>query len=243
MDYVPSLAAIAAAAQKSLDADAATLVASKAVAPAPPTTLDPRSAYTLAPGTADAVLSLAGARVQAAEAADFETRYGNTSRTVEATTAAVAAPVISPEPTKAVSAANRNWNEDVRLDHIPTRKIGTDTVVQYDNPRVMAAWRAAFPDIASRKYRGLTQADTNVKPDFERLKAESGLTFLEKDIYLICSDDNYRTISKDHPDTHINWISVDSDEIVLFWPKDMDRSGVKLLSGPVQAADEAVREA
>jgi len=242
MDYVPSLAAIAAAALKSPETDAATLVASKAIAPVPPAALDPRSAYTLAPGTADAVLSLAGARVSAVETADFETRYGATSRTAQATTAALSAPVIAPEPAKAVSAANRNWHEDARLDHIPTRKIGTDTVVQYDNPRVMAAWRAEFPDIASRKFRGLTQADTNVKPDFERLKAETGLTFLEKDIYLLCNDDNYKAISKDHPHTHINWIAVDSDDVVLFWPKDLDRSDVKLLGGPVKVADKGDSE-
>ncbi|SDN17915.1 hypothetical protein SAMN05216360_106174 [Methylobacterium phyllostachyos] len=237
MDYVPSLAALAAAGQKSPHIDAVT-PATNTVSPAVPTALDPRPAYALAPGTADAVLSLAGSRTQTADAVAFDTRYGYASRVAEVTTAAVAAPVVSPEPTKTVSAANRNWNEDVRLDHIPTRKIGTDTVVQYDNPRVMAAWRAAFPDVASRKYRGLTQADTNVKPDFERLKAESGLTFLEKDIYLLCSDDNFKAISKNHPDTHINWISVDSDDIVLFWPKDNGHSDVKLLSGPMQHPDQ-----
>ena len=243
MDYVPSLAAVAAAAQKSPHVEAATVAATNAVSPVASTALDPRPTYALNPGAADAMLALAGSRTQAAVTVEFETQYGHASRVAEVSAAAASAPVVAPEPTKAVSAANRNWNEDVRLDHIPTRKIGTDTVVEYTNQRVIAAWRAAFPDVASRKYRGLTQADTNVKPDFERLKAESGLTFQEKNIYLLCSDVNYKAISRHHPHTHINWIAVDNDEIVLFWPENTGPSDVKLLSGPVQAADDGEREA
>ena len=124
MDYVPSLAAVAAAAQKSPHVEAATVAATNAVSPVASTALDPRPTYALNPGAADAMLALAGSRTQAAVTVEFETQYGHASRVAEVSAAAASAPVVAPEPTKAVSAANRNWNEDVRLDHIPTRKIG-----------------------------------------------------------------------------------------------------------------------
>lgn len=222
MDYVPSMAAVAAASQKTPHDDAIALTAAKAVAPVAQTALDPRSIYTFAPGTADAMLSLADLKTQAVSAADFDTRYVHATHITEAATAVATAPVVSPEPTKAISASNRNWNEDVRLDHIPTRKVGADTVVQYDTPRVMAAWSAAFPDIAERKFRGLTPADTNIKPEKRKATTHPGATLVPNDIYLLCSTDNYKIFSETHPHTHVNWIPVENEEIFLFWPKDQD---------------------
>lgn len=239
MDFVPSTAAVAAVAQKSPHNEATAPAGTKAVSPLAQVSLDPRPIYALAPGTADAVLSLADMNVKAATAANFEAHYGRSSPAIEATTAAASAPVVSPEPAKAVSASNRNWNEDVRLNPIPTRKIGTDLVVQYDNPKVMAAWQAAFPDITSRKYRGLTLADTNAKPDLSRLRAESGLNFSEKAIYLMCNSDNYKSFVEEHPHTKISWIAVDSEDILLAWPKDTDRKDGHSADGPEPVAREA----
>lgn len=234
MDYVPSMAAIAAAAQKSQTDGLTPPETTKAVTPVAKTALDPRPAYTLAPGTADAMLSLAKTKVDAADAAEFDTRYGHSSRITQAATAAVAAPVVAPEPAKAVSAANRNWNEDVRLDHIPTRKVGEDTVVQYEYPQVVAIWNAAFPNVTGRKNRAVLLGDTKSKLELKRPTDESGLTLTEKAIYLLCSSDNFRLFSQDHPETHIEWIAVDNDDILWMWPKETghqhaDASGAPLL--------------
>ncbi|MCJ2138378.1 hypothetical protein MKK69_30720 [Methylobacterium sp. J-026] len=243
MDYVPSMAAVAAAAQKSPHADAVSIAASNVVSPVAPATLDPRPAYALSPGTADAMLTLTRTTTLAVEVVEFDTRFGHGSRTTEAATAAASAPVVSPEPGKASSAANRNWTEDVRLDHIPTRRIGTDLVVEYDTPRVMAAWSAAFPDIASRKFRGLRLADTNVYPDLRKVVNDSGIAVLEKDIYLLCNGDNYKSFSQNHPGTRINWIAVDNEDIVLAWPKHSDPGSAAALAHPVAVHDDANRGA
>ncbi|MEL6063119.1 MULTISPECIES: hypothetical protein [unclassified Methylobacterium] len=239
MDYVPSMAAVAAAAQKSPHADAPELAKSKAVVPVEPTALDPRSRYTLAPGAADAVLSLADLKTQAVNAADFDTRYVHAAHVAEAVTALATAPVVSPEPVKAASAANRNWNEDVRLDHIPTRKVGTDTIVQYDTPRVMAAWSAAFPDIPNRKYRGLTLADTNIRPEKRKALTAAGTTLVPKDIHLLCNTDNYKTFSEAHPHTNINWIPVDNEDILLFWPDQIEKMAEDNPSVPLHDPEES----
>jgi len=239
MDYVPSMAAVAAAAQKSQQDDAAVLATSKAVAPVQLTGLDPRPTYTLAPGTADAMLSLANVKTQAVSTAEFETRYVHASQITEAAAAVVTAPVVAPEPVKAVSASNRNWIEDVRLENIPTRKVGADTIVQYDNPRVIAAWGAGFPDVPDRRFRGLTLADTNVKPGNRSLSIEIGPTIAEKNIYLLCDTENYKAFSETHPDTHINWIPVENDEIVLFWPNDRIGDEAHVSSTPVHRPSEA----
>ncbi|WP_342106543.1 hypothetical protein [Methylobacterium sp. SI9] len=224
MDYVPSTNAVAAAAQKSPPIDATARAASKSAAPTEPIALDPRSAYVLAPGTADAVLSLANVKAQAVSAADFETRYVHATHITETVTAVATAPVVAPEPVKATSAANRNWSEDVRLDHSPTRKVGADTVVQYDTPRIVAAWAAAFPDIPNRKYRGLTPADTNVKPEVKMALMTPVAALVPKDIHLLCNTDNYKTFSEAHPHTNINWIPVDNEEVLLFWPSQIERT-------------------
>ncbi|MCJ2073728.1 hypothetical protein MKK75_33890 [Methylobacterium sp. J-030] len=238
MDYVPSMAAVAAA-QKSPHVDAIEAAASKAVSPVEPTALDPRPTYTLAPGAADAMLTLADMKTQAVGAAEFDTRYGHIAKVTEAATAAASAPVVSPEPTKVVSASSRNWNEDARVVHAPTRKVGTDTVVQYDTPRVMAAWSAAFPDIPTRKYRGLSPADTNVKPDLNQLLAENGAAILPSTVCLLCNADHYNTFSETHPHTHIDWIAVDNDEILLFWPKDAGHEAVHVSTAPMSDPEEA----
>jgi len=223
MDYVPSMAAVAAAAQKTPHADAATLATSKAVSPVERTALDPRSIYTLTPETADAVLSLAGLKAQAVSAADFDTRYLRATHVTETAAVVATAPVVSPEPTKAVSASIRTWNEDVRLDHIPTRKVGTDTVVQYDTPRVIAAWNAAFPDLPKRRYRTLTPANTHIRPETGETLAAASTPLAASNIYLVCNTDNYRAFSETHPHTHIKWIPVDNEETLLFWPSEQAR--------------------
>ncbi|WP_267421288.1 hypothetical protein [Methylobacterium sp. GC_Met_2] len=238
MDYVPSTAAVAAAAQKSQPDDAAALASLKAVALVQPKAIDPRPTYTLAPGTADAMLSLANTKTQAVSTAEFETRYVHASQITEAAAAVVTAPVVSPEPAKAVSASNRNWIEDVRLEHSLTRKVGADTIVQYDNPRVMAACSAAFPDVPDRKFRGLTMADTNVKPETRKGSTIKEQTILEKNIYLLCDTENYKAFSDTHPDTHINWIPVDNEEILLFWPNDRIGDEAHGLSKPVHRPPE-----
>ena len=238
MDYVPSMAAVAAAAKKSQPDDAAALARPKAVAPVQPAGLDLRPTYTLAPGTADAMLSLANVKTQAVSTAEFEARYVHASQITQAAAAVVTAPVVAPEPAKAISASNRNWIEDVRLENLPTRKVGADTIVQYDNPRVMAAWRAAFPDIPDRKFRGLTQADTNVKPDPRRLSSEIGPTIAEKNIFLLCDTENFKAFSESHPETHINWIPVENEEIVLFWPNDRLGDGAHASSVLVRSPSE-----
>ena len=239
MDYVPSMAAVAAAMQKAQQDDAAALAKSKAVAQVQPAALDPRPTYTLAPGTADAMLSLANVKTQAISTAEFESRYMHASQITEAAAAVVTAPVVAPEPVKAVSASNRNWIEDVRLEHIPTRKVGADTIVQYDNPRVMAAWNAAFPDVPDRKFRGLTMADTNVKPDKTRASNEIGPAIAEKNIYLLCDTENYKAFTETHPEAHINWIPVENEEIVLFWPNDRVRDEGNASSVPSHRSSEA----
>jgi hypothetical protein len=139
--------------------------------------------------------------------------------TVTATT-----PVVSPETTKTIGAANRNWSEDVRLDHSPSRIVGTDTVVQYDNPRVMAAWSAAFPDVAGRKFRGAHLSDTDLRSALRQLEIDIGFHGPEREVYVLCNSAHFESISQDNPKTHFNWIDVDNDDIVVFWPKSGDEA-------------------
>lgn len=242
MDNVPAMAAVAAAAQKSPHVEAIDLAASKAVSPVAPTALDPRPTYALTPGTADAMLSLADMKVQAVGAAEFEARYGHAAKATEAATAAVMAPVVAPEPAKVANASNRNWNEDVRLVTIPSRKVGSDTVVQYDTPQIMAAWSAAFPDTSARKYRGLSLADTDVKPETSRFLEEFAEPLLASSVFLICNAGNYKTFSETHPHTHINWIAVDSDEILLVWPKDAGEDKPHVVSASADDPKAAERD-
>lgn len=178
MDHIPSMAAISAATQKAQAADAASLTVAKELETPVAAGLDPRSIYTLSPVAADAVLSLAQSRTQAVQTAEFGTRYGHGAQAADAViaTAVAATPIITTEPTKSVSAANRNWNEDVRLQPVVFRKVGADLTVRYDNPRVMAAWSAAFPDIAGRKFRGLQVSDTHVKSALAEAAKEAGPT-------------------------------------------------------------------
>lgn len=225
MDHVPSMAAITAATQKAQPAEAASLTMTKEVAPSESAGLDPRSVYKLSPETADAVLSLAQAKTQAVAVAEFEARFGHGPQVSGAVmaTAVATTPVISPETTKTAAAANRNWSEDVRLEHIPVRKVGMDTLVAYDNPRVMAAWRAAFPDVAGRKFRGLQLSGADVRTDLGKTAADGGFDGLATDIYLLCNDEHFRIFCEHHPETRINWINVDNNEILMFWPKDRDQ--------------------
>ena len=222
MDHISSMAAISAATQKAQLAETASLTA-KEVVPPVAANLDPRSVYTLAPGMADAVLALAQTRTQAIQATEAGTRYGHVPRTDAMIATAVAVtPIVPVEPTKSVSAANRNWNEDVRLAPAAPRKVGADLTVEYDNPRVMAAWSAAFPDIADRKFRGLHVSETHVKSALAEAAKEAGFTGRQTDIYLLCNGEKFRAFSEDHPTTKINWININDDEIMLFWPKDLD---------------------
>ncbi len=220
MDFVPSMAAVSAAMQKIQQTEAVSLKAIVGVAPPAPA-LDPRSVYTLTPEAANAVLSLAQTRSQAVQIAEFDSRYGHGPEGTRAVmaTAAVTAPVVSVEPTKSVGAANRNWNEDVRLEPVTPRKVGADLTVQYDSPRVMAAWSAAFPDVARRQYRGLLVSDMAVKSALAVAAKNAGYSGTAKDIYLLCNGEKFRLFSDDHPDTKINWINIDNDEIFFFWPK------------------------
>lgn len=222
MDHLFPAAALSGTALKTQHPETASLTLTKEVSPSVPVALDPRSIYTLSPEAADAVLSLAEVKSAAVEAAEFDVRYGRGPQVTSAVMASTVAttPVVSPETTKTTAAANRNWSEDVRLDHTPFRKVGTDTLVRYDNPRVMAAWSAAFPDIAGRRFRGLQLADTDFKTALSKIAADGGFDGLEKDIYLLCNDVHFRRFSEDHPDTHINWINIDNDDILLFWPRD-----------------------
>ncbi|MGH1589096.1 hypothetical protein ACRBEV_12935 [Methylobacterium phyllosphaerae] len=222
MDYVPSMAAVTAAAQKPQPVEAVAPTPKEAITVAPPA-LDPRSIYTLTPEAAGAVFALVETRIQAADAAAFDPPDRRGAQVVTAlATAAAATPVVSPETTKTMAAANRNWTEDVRLEHSASRMVGTDTIVQYDNPRVMAAWSAAFPDIAGRKFRGLLLADTHLRSALRQAQIDTGLGGSEKNIYLLCNSEHFEAIRHEHPGTHINWINVDNDEIVLFWPKHSD---------------------
>ncbi|MGH1572147.1 hypothetical protein ACRAWG_17500 [Methylobacterium sp. P31] len=126
------MSAVTAAAQKLPQVEATIHnAAGKDVPPAASTSLDPRSIYTLSVEAVGAVLSMAQARVQAGETADFNAKYGQSPQLSGSVIAAAVAagPVVSPETTKTVGAANRNWNEDVRLDHDSFRRVGTDTVV------------------------------------------------------------------------------------------------------------------
>lgn len=225
MDHVPSMAAVTAATQKAQPAEAASLTVTKEVSPSGSAGLDPRSVYKLSPETAGAVLSLSQAKAQAVAVAEFEARFGHGPQAGGAVmaTAVATTPVISPETTKTAAAANRNWSEDVRLEHIPVRKVGMDTLVAYDNPRVMAAWRAAFPDVVGRKFRGLQLSDADVRTALGKTGADSNFDGLAKDIYLLCNDEHFRIFSEHHPSIHINWINVDNEEILMFWPKDRDQ--------------------
>lgn len=226
MDHLFPAAAVSGAAQKTPHTEISSLTLTKEVAPTVPVALDPRSIYALSPETAGAVLSLVQTKTQAVEVQDFDVRYGRGPQVAGAVMASAAAttPVASPETTKTTAAANRNWSEDVRLDHTPFRKVGADTLVRYDNPRVMAAWSTAFPDIAGRKFRGVQLAEANFKTALSKIAADGGFDGLEKDIYLLCNDAHFRVFSEDHPDTHINWINIDNDDILLFWPRDTDKS-------------------
>ncbi|MGH1572148.1 hypothetical protein ACRAWG_17505 [Methylobacterium sp. P31] len=87
----------------------------------------------------------------------------------------------------------------------------------------MAAWSAAFPDIAGRKFRGLLASDTNVESVISKIQADGGFDGQIKDIYLLCNSEHFKVFSEDHPDTHINWIAVDNDDILFFWPKERDQ--------------------
>jgi hypothetical protein len=223
MDYVPSMAAVAAATQKGQAPDAATASAAATVAHTATAALDPRSIYALSPEAADAVLTLAQNRIQPIQVAEFDSRYGHGPQTAGAAivTAVATTPVVVQESSKSVATANRNWTEDARLMSLPSRKVGADLSVQYDNPRVMAAWSAAFPDIAGRKFRGLQLSDTHLRSSLAKLAAENiGFSGLEKDIYLLCNDEKFKIFSSEHPETKINWIYVDNDDVVLFWPKE-----------------------
>ena len=223
MDFVPSMSAISVAAQKLQYGEATAIVAvGKEMQPAVPEALDPRSVYALSAQAADALLSLVQPKSPSAPPVDLNTMFGRSPRPdgTVMTTALAATPVVSPETTKVTNAANRNWSEDVRLEHSPYRKVGVDTVVQYDNPRVMAAWSAAFPDISEKKFRGLSLSATNFKAALSKIAADGGFDGLEKNIYLLCSSDRFRSFSEDHPDVHINWIDIDNNDILLFWPKD-----------------------
>jgi hypothetical protein len=131
MDYVPSMAAVTANVQKPQHAEAVALTTAKTVTPVPSVPLDPRSVYTLSPEAAGAVFALAETRIQASDATPLDLRGAQIVEVAMATVTATT-PVVSPETTKTLGASNRNWTEDVRLDHNPTRIVGTDTVVKYD---------------------------------------------------------------------------------------------------------------
>ena len=223
MDHIPSTAAISAATQKAQPVDSASLTATKELGPQIAAGFDPRSIYTLSPEAADAVLALAQTRTQAVQAAEFGARYGHGPRAVDAViaTSVAVTPIVSVEPTKSVGAANRNWNEDVRLEPLPSRKVGADVTVQYGNPRVIAAWSAAFPDIAGRKFRGLQVSETHVKLALTEAAKEAGFTGLQTDVYLLCNGEKFKIFSQDHPNTKINWINVDDDDMMIIWPKDL----------------------
>lgn len=225
MDHLPPAAALSGTALKTPHSETAALPLTKEVNPSVPVALDPRSILTLSPEAAGAVLSLAEAKTPPVAAADFDVRYNRGPQVTGSVMASAVAttPVVSPETTKTTAAANRNWSEDVRLDHTPFRKVGVDTLVRYDNPRVMAAWSAAFPDIAGRKFRGVQLADADFKTALSKIAADGGFNGLEKDIYLLCNDVHFKIFSENHPDTHINWINIDNDDILLFWPRDADQ--------------------
>lgn len=232
MDYVPPMAAITAAEPKLPHVDATAIAAnSPDTVGAVPDALDPRSIYALSAQAADAMLTLVQTKTQAVATAEFEARSGREPQVmgVAMATAVAATPVVSPETTKTTNAATRNWNEDVRLDHSPFRKVGTDTVVQYDNPRVMAAWSAAFPDIADKKFRGLQISAANFKNALTKIAADGGFNGIEKNIYLLCNSDRFKNFTQDHPGVHINWIDVENDDILLFWPKESDQGGATTL--------------
>ena len=224
MDQIFPAAALSGAALRTQHLETVSLDLTKEVSPSVPVALDPRSIYTLSPVAADAVLSLAQSRTQAVQTAEFGTRYGHGAQAADAViaTAVTATPIITTEPTKSVSAANRNWNEDVRLQPVVFRKVGADLTVRYDNPRVMAAWSAAFPDIAGRKFRGLQVSDTHVKSALAEAAKEAGFNGRQTDIYLLCNSEKFKAFSDDHPGTKINWINIDDDDILLFWPKEAD---------------------
>jgi hypothetical protein len=221
MDYVPSTAAVSAA-HKSDAVDVALPAVINAVAPTVPAALDPRSVYALSPEAANAVLSLAQLKVQAVQVADINSRYEVGPRAVAAVTATavVAAPVVAPESSKSTAVAQRNWTEDVRLEPVASRQVGADLTVEYDNPRVMAAWSAAFPDIADRKFRGLQLSGTPVKSALAKAAEVAGIDARSKDIYLLCNGEKFKIFSEDHPGTKVNWIDIDNDEILVFWPKE-----------------------
>ncbi|KIU32791.1 hypothetical protein ABID82_006007 [Methylobacterium sp. PvP062] len=216
MDYVPPMAAITAGAQKALPAEAAALAPAHDVKPvAAP---DPRSIYTLTPEAAGAVFALVENRIQVIDAAlDVTDRRGTQVAAAAMAAATATTPVVSPETTKTIAAANRNWSEDVRLDHSPSRLVGTDTVVAYDSPRVTAAWSVAFPELAGRKLRAAHLPGPSLRSVVH--EAEARLDDTGSDIYLLCNSAHFETIRQAHPRTHINWINVDNDEIVVVWQK------------------------
>ncbi|MGU3463441.1 hypothetical protein ACLBXO_01180 [Methylobacterium sp. C33D] len=216
MDYVPPMAAIAAASPKTHAADAAALAPTQAVksASAP----DPRSIYTLTPEAAGAVFALVENRIRVIEAAlDATDRRGTRAAAAAMATATATTPVVSPETTKTIAAAHRNWSEDARLDHSPTRHVGTDTVVDYDSPRVTAAWSVAFPELAGRKYRAVQGPGPSLRSVLH--EAEADMDDTGSDVFLLCNSAHFETIRQAHPSAHINWINVDNDEIVVVWRK------------------------
>lgn len=216
MDYVPPMAAIAAAAQKAPPGEATVLTPARDVNPvAAP---DPRSIYTLTPEAAGAVFALVENRIQVIDAAlDVTDRRGTQVAAAAMATATATTPVVSPETTKTIGAANRNWSEDVRLDHSPSRLVGADTVVAYDSPRVTAAWSLAFPDVPGRRFRAVQLPGPSLRSVLR--EAEAGLDDTGSDIYLLCNSAHFETIRQAHPRTRINWINVDNDEIVVVWRK------------------------
>ncbi|WP_287089538.1 hypothetical protein [Methylobacterium sp.] len=226
MDYIPPLAAVTAATQKANHAEELGLTTAKTAPAAVSAAPDPRSIYTLSPEAAGAVFALAETQIRAIDAMPFDPpdRRGTQIAAAAMATVTATTPVVSPETTKTIGAANRNWSEDVRLDHSPSRIVGTDTVVQYDNPRVMAAWSAAFPDVAGRKFRGAHLSDTDLRSALRQLEIDIGFHGPEREVYVLCNSAHFESISQDNPKTHFNWIDVDNDDIVVFWPKSGDEA-------------------
>jgi hypothetical protein len=221
MDQISSAAAVSAALQKDHAAEGVALAARSDAPTATPEALDPRPVYTLSPEAAAAVLSLALGRTQAGDNADFDARYGRASQLagIAMASAVATTPIVSPETSKSAAAASRTWNADVRLDHDPLRTVGSDTRALYDTPRVIAAWSTAFPDLATRRTRTFAISVDKVRDALSKIAADGGFDESVEEIYLICDGERYKIFSEDHPNTRINWISVDNGEILLYWPK------------------------
>jgi hypothetical protein len=225
MDYIAPVVPPAALTDRaSLPDDATHTKGVKEIPHAASPALDPRPAYILSSRVADAVLAVAQLRLQTvAGVEEAATRAaGQQSPATLVASAVAATPAVASEATRSVGPTLRNWAEDVRLDNDLARVVGADTVIEYEVPQVFAAWNAVFPDLPTRKFRGVTFTAGAMRAAVDKTPVMGGPNPNDVDIYLLCNAQHFDIFRQDYPEIKVNWIDVDNEELMLFWPDNHD---------------------